>query len=343
MKLVRGLVVIVSAGSLFLALPAGAQPKASLVRASAEIAMHLERGLPVVKLTLSQPEPVSSLPRLVTTPAVATRWVAVGPHQVAAIALQTPPASAPYRIEVPATWNCAATCTLTKIYVVNTHATLNSTWTAQLLAELNYLPVSFTSPAGPFAVAEVPGTFHWRFNSLTTLKPLWNPAVTNPILTGALMRFEDVHGLPTTGLADSATWSALLRAVQLHQVNPATYNNVVVSQTQPESLVLYQNGTATLHATVNTGISQSPTQVGTYPVYLRYVTQTMRGTNPNGTKYVDPGIPWVSYFYGGDALHGFIRASYGYPQSLGCVEMPFATAGVLWPHTPIGTPVTVLP
>jgi lipoprotein-anchoring transpeptidase ErfK/SrfK len=67
----------------------------------------------------------------------------------------------------------------------------------------------------------------------------------------------------------------------------------------------------------------------------------MSGTNPDGSTYSDPGIPWVSYFNGGDALHGFIRASYGFPQSLGCVEMPYATAGEVFPYTPIGTIVHV--
>jgi hypothetical protein len=67
----------------------------------------------------------------------------------------------------------------------------------------------------------------------------------------------------------------------------------------------------------------------------------MRGTNPDGTKYADPGVPWVSYFHGGDALHGFDRYSYGFPQSLGCVEMPPANAAVVYPYTPIGTLVTV--
>ena len=37
----------------------------------------------------------------------------------------------------------------------------------------------------------------------------------------------------------------------------------------------------------------------------------MSGTNPDGSHYSDPGVPWVSYFNGGDALHGFLRASYG--------------------------------
>jgi len=51
----------------------------------------------------------------------------------------------------------------------------------------------------------------------------------------------------------------------------------------------------------------------------------------------------VSYFNGGDALHGYIRASYGFPQSLGCVEMTYANAETMFPLTPIGTLVTVLP
>ena len=67
----------------------------------------------------------------------------------------------------------------------------------------------------------------------------------------------------------------------------------------------------------------------------------MSGVEPDGKAYSDPGIPWVSYFHGGDALHGFLRSQYGYPQSLGCVEMPFAHADILFPHTPIGTLVTV--
>ena len=42
---------------------------------------------------------------------------------------------------------------------------------------------------------------------------------------------------------------------------------------------------------------------------------TMSGTNPDGSHYVDPGIQWVSYFNGGDALHGFVRGSYGFPRA----------------------------
>ena len=91
----------------------------------------------------------------------------------------------------------------------------------------------------------------------------------------------------------------------------------------------------------NTGIPAAPTVFGTFPVYARFTVTTMSGTNPDGTHYSDPGIPWVSYFNGGDAIHGFTRASYGSPQSLGCVELPASEAARVWPYTPIGTLVTV--
>ncbi|HXO06806.1 MAG TPA: L,D-transpeptidase, partial [Solirubrobacteraceae bacterium] len=92
---------------------------------------------------------------------------------------------------------------------------------------------------------------------------------------------------------------------------------------------------------VNTGIASAPTAEGTYPVYEHLPVTTMSGTNPDGSHYSDPGIPDVSYFNGGDALHGFLRAQYGFPQSLGCVEMPYAEAAAVYPYTPVGTLVHV--
>ena len=96
-----------------------------------------------------------------------------------------------------------------------------------------------------------------------------------------------------------------------------------------------------LTARVNTGVPAAPTELGTYPVWLRFRTQTMAGTNPDGSRYSDPGIRWISYFHGGEAIHGFDRGSYGYPQSVGCVELPVSVAKRVWPYTPIGTLVTI--
>ncbi len=93
---------------------------------------------------------------------------------------------------------------------------------------------------------------------------------------------------------------------------------------------------------VNTGAPGADTVDGTYPVFEHVTSSRMQGTNPDGSTYDDPDVPWASYFNGGDALHGFVRATYGSPQSNGCVEMPVATAAQVWPLTPIGTLVTVV-
>jgi lipoprotein-anchoring transpeptidase ErfK/SrfK len=66
----------------------------------------------------------------------------------------------------------------------------------------------------------------------------------------------------------------------------------------------------------------------------------MQGTNPDGSHYDDP-VYWISYFNGGDAVHGFVRASYGFYQSDGCVELPPTTAQFIWPYLTYGTLVTV--
>jgi hypothetical protein len=109
-----------------------------------------------------------------------------------------------------------------------------------------------------------------------------------------------------------------------------------------QSLDLWHNGHTVLTTPVNTGIASAPTATGTYPVYEHISSGTMSGTNPDGSHYNDPGVPWISYFNGGDALHGFTRAQFGFPQSLGCVEIPPTTAGHVWPYTPIGTLVHVV-
>ncbi|MHB8456163.1 MAG: L,D-transpeptidase family protein [Acidimicrobiales bacterium] len=204
-----------------------------------------------------------------------------------------------------------------------------------------------TTDLEPSTASDVPlvplaGSFSWRFPNIpTSLSSLWQAGQPNVITTGAIMSFELSHGLTFDGVAGPIVWRALLKAAAAHQVNTAPYDYVYVSQGSPEFVTVWRDGVNVFTTLANTGIPQSPTAVGTWPVYLRYLTTTMSGTNPNGTHYSDSGIPWVSYFNGGDALHGFIRAQYGFPQSLGCVEMPFSSAKTVFPYTPIGTLVTI--
>jgi peptidoglycan hydrolase-like protein with peptidoglycan-binding domain len=316
---------------------------ASAVRVTSTVTTSITTAMPVIRLSFSAPIRASDLPALTTKPALATIWQQIGPREVQAVVNGRLTPSTSYAIDAPSAMKCAKHCTFTSTQARLSSVASNAAWEMQLLAELNYLPLSFT-PSLPQSdpSQHVPGTYSWAYPSLpASLSSLWRDGADNVIVKGALMKFQNDHTLPTTGVLDPSTWNELLSAAQAGKVDPTPYNYVVVSEGTPETLTLYVAGAATFHSLVNTGISVAPTATGTYPVYLRYTSQTMSGTNPDGSHYSDPGIPWISYFNGGDALHGFIRYTYGWPQSLGCVEMPFASAKAVWPHTPIGTLVTV--
>jgi peptidoglycan hydrolase-like protein with peptidoglycan-binding domain len=221
----------------------------------------------------------------------------------------------------------------------------------QMLAQLGYLPVSFTPskpvantlPAQLRAAQQAPaGNFNWRWGSVpSALRSLWSPGASGVMTRGAIMAFEADHNLTTDGVAGPALWKALITATIRNQRSTFGYTFVSVSEGSPETESTWHNGKVLVHGLVNTGISVAPTATGTFPVFEHLRVTTMSGTNPDGSHYSDPGIPYTSYFNGGDALHGFIRASYGFPQSLGCVEMPFSEAGRVWRYTPIGTLVHV--
>jgi peptidoglycan hydrolase-like protein with peptidoglycan-binding domain len=218
----------------------------------------------------------------------------------------------------------------------------------ELLADLNYLPLSFTASAPPplprnSAMPQL-GTFAWRWPSLpANLTSLWTQGEDSVITKAAVMTFENQNGLTVDGLAGPTVWSTLLADVAAKKVDTAPYTYVLVSKVLPENLTLYDNGTPQYtNIPVNTGAPGADTADGTYPVFEHVTSSVMKGTNPDGSTYDDPDVPWASFFNGGDALHGFVRAQYGFPQSNGCVEMTVANAGTLWPLTPIGTLVTVV-
>ncbi len=221
----------------------------------------------------------------------------------------------------------------------------------QMLSLLNYLPLKFNyrgpgvglTPQAQLSAAIAPpaGTFAWRYrNTPNTLQNMWQPGASGTVTKGALMAFETDHGLAADGIAGPAVWRTLIDAVVSEHRSSFGYTFVSVNEAT-QSLELWHNGRTVLHTPVNTGIPSAPTARGTFTVYEHLSVTTMSGTNPDGSHYSDPGIPWVSYFNGGDALHGFTRAQFGFPQSLGCVEMPIGAAGQVYPFTPIGTLVHV--
>jgi hypothetical protein len=224
----------------------------------------------------------------------------------------------------------------------------------QLLAELDYLPLTWapdaseTSPdaadaaAQRFAAFDPPaGKFTWNRGYPRELRTFWKVGSADSLIVkGAVMAFENDHGMTMDGVPGPAVWRALFRAEAKGQANKAGYTYARATKYSPETLTIWHNGHQVFHALANTGIPAAPTTSGTAPVYLRYRFQIMRGRNPDGSKYADP-VQYVAYFRAGEAVHYFPRGSYGFPQSLGCVELPLGDAAKAWPFLTYGSLVTV--
>jgi hypothetical protein len=222
----------------------------------------------------------------------------------------------------------------------------------QLLADAGYLPLKWVPEGGDVAltraaeataaVSPPKGRFLWRYpNTPHELTRLWSVGTENTIIRGAVMMFQDEHHLAVDGIAGRAVWRMLLADAIARRRRELGYSYVYVHRDEPQLLTLWHNGYVVLTSPGNTGVPAAPTELGTFPVFEHLPSTTMSGTNPDGTHYNDPGVKWVSYFNGGDALHAFNRASFGTPQSLGCVELPLASAARVWPYTPIGALVTI--
>jgi lipoprotein-anchoring transpeptidase ErfK/SrfK len=218
----------------------------------------------------------------------------------------------------------------------------------QLLAGLNFLPLSF-APSGPAPAkanlaTDQAGAFAWRWpNMPSDLTSMWTQGTENEITRAAVEAFQTQNNLTVDGIAGPAVWTALINDTINGKSDSTPYIYVLVNKAVPQSLTLWNNGTAQyVGIPVNTGIPGADTTDGSYAVFEHVRYSEMKGTNVDGSTYDDPNVPYASYFNGGDALHGFPRSSYGSPQSNGCVEMSYADAALVWPLTPIGTLVTVV-
>ena len=221
----------------------------------------------------------------------------------------------------------------------------------QLLAQLGYLPLTWTASGTPVQPSDSPGqlaaaytppagSFSWQGGYPSVLHSLWSEGSSNSIVTGAIRAFQSEEGLTMDGVAGPEVWSDLLKAVAAGHGNGNGYTYALASKSLPETLTIWHDGRQVLSTPANTGIPGAPTVDGTFPVYEKLTFQIMKGTNPDGSTYADP-VSWVSYFNGGDAVHYFDRGSYGWPQSLGCVELPESSAESAYRYLSYGSLVTV--
>lgn len=313
---------------------------------AATIVVHFSSDLPKA-LTAAQ------RPRL--SPSVAGSWTEVGTSTLKFTPTGVYSPGQKVTVTVPLALRSATGTYLKKPYVASyTVGAYSKLRLLQLLAQQGYLPVkfiaskadkklthgnlaeqrklAFTAAAGKFKFTSSgwPAYLHWLW---------WNDR--GVVLNGAIRALEYQHGMTMDGAVGPQVWSVLLHMAAANRTNGRGYTYAIASKTGSETLTIWHLGRVVLRSPANTGIASRPTADGTYPVFSKLQSQVMKGTNPDGSAYADQ-VYWVSYFNGGDAVHYFDRASYGWPQSLGCVELPWGAAETSFGYLSYGSLVSVV-
>jgi peptidoglycan hydrolase-like protein with peptidoglycan-binding domain len=301
--------------------------------------------------------PTSAVPTF--RPAVAGQWQASG--NLLSFTPSVPfEASTRYTLEIPAGRSGLRSADgglLKKVVLVRFKTAPYSVLRLdEVLSQLGYLPMTWQPSSGDkltggpsgggvagqaqLAFSPPTGSFTWNSGYPASLRYGWVVGRPNVVLRGAVMAFQAQHNLAINGVTTQKFWRKLFAAAASSDRNNLGYTYAIADKGSPETLTIWHNGHQVLRTLANTGIPIDPTASGTFPVYLRYRFQIMQGTNPDGSTYADP-VSFVSYFDGGEAVHYFPRYSYGFPQSLGCVELPYSSAERAWPYLTYGSLVTV--
>jgi L,D-transpeptidase catalytic domain/Putative peptidoglycan binding domain len=307
-------------------------------------------GTQPLKITLSAPVSPTSPPPLLS-PAVSGKWSIVGASQVFTPTSSLLPCTS-YKLTVWARTQSTGYAQLGSKRTVELNVACPPlSALQQAFARLGYLGASFRpryhfhfKPGRETPREAAESAFHPPRGRLAP-EPSNAPPVQigemDATTRGAIEIFQEDNHLEVTGEPDRSTWLSLLSDVSAYKRDPRSYTWVQVSESLPETLWLHEGNHVVISTPVNTGVAGAETQTGIFPIYSRLVSTTMTGTDPDGTHYSVPDVPWVNYFNGGDAVHGYPRASYGFPQSNGCVELPIETAQRVFGRLAIGDIVWV--
>lgn len=114
--------------------------------------------------------------------------------------------------------------------------------------------------------------------------------------------------------------------------------HVIVVQLSTQKLFAYEGDMLVGEFLVSTGVSEHPTRVGDFAIYVKHEKTRMKG---DGYDLAD--VPWTMYYDGSYGIHGtYWHNNFGNPMSHGCVNMRTEDAEWLYHWAPIGTPVRVI-
>jgi lipoprotein-anchoring transpeptidase ErfK/SrfK len=132
-------------------------------------------------------------------------------------------------------------------------------------------------------------------------------------------------------------------ASQTVEVQP--YAKWFVADVTTKRMYAYEGTTLVRSFLVSAGAPRTPTVLGKYAIYTKYKSQDMSGNNADGSRYFQPAVPYVNYFYGGYAIHG----NYWRPDSWfgninsshGCIGVTVSDGAWIYNWAAVGTPVII--
>lgn len=127
-------------------------------------------------------------------------------------------------------------------------------------------------------------------------------------------------------------------------VTPAAFDKMIEIDVSAKRMYLFEKGQLVKQYAISAGASVTPTPIGQFKTYAKLTIQDMSGYTPDGKRYFQPRVRWISYFEkGGYAIHGNYwkpTSTFGNENtSKGCVSLPDAPAKEVYDWAPIGTTV----
>lgn len=120
----------------------------------------------------------------------------------------------------------------------------------------------------------------------------------------------------------------IIPAQELTPLSPNVTDKRIAINTTRETITAFENQRAVFTTRISSGVSFGEgkdfrTPLGDYAIYKKRPSRHMAaGDGAADDAYDLPGVPWVSYFNGGIALHGtYWHNDYGHAWSHGCINL----------------------
>ena len=172
-------------------------------------------------------------------------------------------------------------------------------------------------------------SFGWPFEQIPIKS---GPGYNTPDTNIWLNPYEVVQIYDTQSV-DGSDWNLIgpnqwvearkVAQVVINTTSPegVTNNRWIDVNLAEQTLAVYDNRELVFATVIASGLEPFWTKPGTFQIFEKKETETMRNNDPSDFYYLD-NVPWTMYFDGARALHGaYWRTRFGYPQSHGCINL----------------------